>query len=214
MNTVSKKKTMLACLLAAALGASTCAGGLLLKADAESVGISSLVAVTGDAQVETAPRQYKLKNNSNDGKPAGTAVGDTGLYVASTKDDSADGYTVALNGIFTGSVGMQIAFPGEGFWDGSYREAVMTVTSITDPEETFQLHLDDVWGMYAYVTFEYGEETLTRSRSKYYGDSFDQVTGADNADWLYYKNTSDYFFPVMGVFQDAGSQADPRRDYS
>ncbi len=36
MNTVSKKKTMLACLLAAALGASTCAGGLLLKADAAS----------------------------------------------------------------------------------------------------------------------------------------------------------------------------------
>ena len=212
MNTVSKKKTLLSCLLAACMGLSAFAGGMLLKADAESIGISSLVTVTGDAQVEATPRQYVLKNNSNDGKPAGTAVGDTGLYVASTKDDSADGYTVALNGIFTGSVGMQIAFPGEGFWDGSYREAVMTVTSITDPEETFQLHLDDVWGMYAYVTFEYGEETLTRSRSKYYGDSFDQVTGADNADWLYYKNTSDYFFPVMGVFQDAGSEADPRRE--
>ena len=175
---------------------------------------ADLVTVTGDAQVEETPRQYVLKNVSNDGKPAGTAVGDTGLYVASTKDDSADGYTVALNGIFTGSVGMQIAFPGEGFWDGSYREAVMTVTSVTDPEETFQLHLDDTWGMYAYVTFEYEGQTLTRSRSKYYGDGFDQVTGADGADWLYYKDTDSYYFPAMGVFQDAGTAADPRRETS
>ena len=175
---------------------------------------ADLVTVTGDAQVEETPRQYVLKNASNDGKPAGTAVGDTGLYVASTEDDSADGYTVALNGVFTGSVGMQIAFPGEGFWDGSYREAVMTVTSVTDPEETFQLHLDDTWGMYAYVTFEYEGQTLTRSRSKYYADPFDPVTGADGADWLYYKDTDSYYFPAMGVFQDAGTAADPRRETS
>ena len=175
---------------------------------------ADLVTVTGDAQVEETPRQYVLKNASNDGKPAGTAVGDTGLYVASTEDDSADGYTVALNGVFTGSVGMQIAFPGEGFWDGSYREAVMTVTSVTDPEETFQLHLDDTWGMYAYVTFEYEGQTLTRARSKYYADPFDPVTGADGADWLYYKDTDSYYFPAMGVFQDAGTAADPRRETS
>ena len=175
---------------------------------------ADLVTVTGDAQVEATPRQYVLKNASNDGKPAGTAVGDTGLYVASTEDDSADGYTVALNGVFTGSVGMQIAFPGEGFWDGSYREAVMTVTSVTDPEETFQLHLDDTWGMYAYVTFEYEGQTLTRARSKYYADPFDPVTGADGADWLYYKDTDSYYFPAMGVFQDAGTAADPRRETS
>ena len=127
MNTVSKKKTLLSCLLAACMGLSALAGGLLIKADAESIGISSLVTVTGDAQVEATPRQYVLKNAGKDGTEAGSAVGDTGLYVASTEDDSA-GYSVALNGIFTGSVGMQIAFPGEGFWDGSYREAVMTVT--------------------------------------------------------------------------------------
>ena len=213
-NTIGLKKKLLVCLLAAAMGASAVTGGVLLDASAESVALTNLVTVTGDAQVQTAPQQYKLKNNGKDGTPAGTAVGDTGLYVASTKDDSADGYTVALNGIFTGSVGMQIAFPGEGFWDGSYREAVMTVASINDPAEQFQLHLDDVWGMYAYVTYDYEGQTLVRSRSKYYGDPFDPVTGSETGDWLYYKDTDSYYFPVMGVFQDAGTKADPRRETS
>ena len=218
MNTVSKPKKLLVCLLAAAMGASALAGGMLLNANAAEVGISSLVTVTGDAQVESAPKQYTLKNDG-DGTPAGTAVGDTGLYVTSKNDDSADGYSVALNGVFHGSVGMYLAFPGEGFWEGNgnYREAVMTVTSVTDPEETFQLHIDGSYGTSGYVTYEYEGQTLTRSRSQYYGSDFDSQTGEDRvisiddgSAYLYTKS-SHYFYPLVANFQNAGNDAGPTR---
>ncbi len=217
MNTVSKPKKLLVCLLAAAMGASALAGGILLDANAEAVGISSLVTVTGDAQVESAPKQYTLKNDGDDGTPAGTAVGDTGLYVTSTNDDSADGYSVALNGVFHGSVGMYLAFPGEGFWDGTYREAVMTVTSVTDPDETFQLHIDGSWGTTGYVTYEYEGQTLTRSRSQYYGSKFnsqtgeDEVISIDDSSAYLYTKSSHYFYPIIGNFNSAGSDANPAR---
>ncbi len=217
MNTVSKPKKLLVCLLAAAMGASALAGGMLLDANAEAVGISSLVTVTGDAQVESAPKQYTLKNDGDDGTLAGTAVGDTGLYVTSTNDDSADGYSVALNGVFHGSVGMYLAFPGEGFWDGTYREAVMTVTSVTDPDETFRLHIDGSWGTTGYVTYEYEGQTLTRSRSQYYGTNFnsqtgeDEVISIDNNSAYLYTQSSHYFYPIIGNFDAVGSDADPAR---
>ena len=171
---------------------------------------SELVTVTGDAKVESAPKQYTLKNTAQDGTPAGTAVGDTGLYVTSTKDDSA-GYSVALNGVFTGSVGMYVAFPGEGFWNDSYREAVMTVTSITDPEETFQLHIDGSWGTSGYVTYEHEGQTLIRSRAKEYKAPFNQETGEDAADWLYTKSP-DYMYPIMSNFDAASTDASPMRN--
>ena len=205
------KKTLCVFALAMVMAVSFACGSLLIKANAATVTITDLVTVSGDGKVMAGPQQYTLKNNGNDGTAAGTKVGDTGLYVQSTQDESLDGFSVELNGIFQGSTGMYVSFPGEGFWDGSYREAIMTVASISDPSEKFQLHLDDVWGMYAYVTFEYEGQTLTRSRSKYNGPDYNAETGAETLDYLYYKNTGDYFFPVMGAFQDGGSTADPRR---
>ena len=212
MNTFSAmKKRLLVLALSMAMAVCFVSGVVFMDAGAQTTSISDLVTVSGDGQVMTEPQQYTLKNNGNDGTVAGTKVGDTGLYVQATQADSAQGFTVALNGIFQGSTGMYVSFPGEGFWDGSYREAIMTVASISDPSEQFQLHLDDVWGMYAYVTFEYEGQTLTRSRSKYNGPDYNAETGAETLDYLYYKNTGDYFFPVMGAFQDGGSTADPRR---
>ena len=194
--------------LAMAMAVSFISGALFIRAKAEAIGIADLVTVSGDAELKTEPQQYVLQEAGADGTAAGTPVGDTGLYVASAAD--SEGYTVELNGIFTGSTGMKVAYPGEGFWDVAYRETTITVASITDPKEQFQLHLGGQWGMLPKVTFEYEGQTLTRSRDKYYGDSFDASTGEDNADWLY-KEGPNYVYPLLGGFQNAGSAADPTR---
>lgn len=217
-TTFGLKKKVLVCLLAAAMGASALAGGVMLDARAEGVSISSLVTVTGDAAVEAAPRKYQLKDppKGEDGQEGDAAVGDTGLYVAATELDSPEGYSVALNGVFTGSVGMKVSFPGEDFWKAyPSREAVMTVTSVSDPTESFELHLEGDWGMLAYVSFDYGaqrEQTLIRARSIYNAENYvEDGYENENLEWLYTKGEN-YFYPVMGGFETEGSVADPRRE--
>lgn len=220
-TTFGLKKKVLVCLLAAAMGASALAGGVMLDARAEGVSITSLVTVTGDAAVEAVPRQYQLKDppKGADGQEGNASVGDTGLYVAATELDSPEGYSVALNGVFTGSVGMKVSFPGEGFWKGDhhpYREAVMTVTSVSDPTESFELHLEGEYGMNAHVSFDYGaqrEQTLIRARSRYNTENYVQ-DGYENDDqeWSYTKITENYFNPTMGCFETEGNAADPRRE--
>ena len=75
---------------------------------------------------------------------------DPGLYVAAPEDKSLP-YGVTLNGIFTGSTGIKAYFPGEGFW-GPMTETVVTVASVANPDDSFQVHVGGQWQRYGYVT--------------------------------------------------------------
>ena len=212
-NGIGLRKKVFVCLLAFAMCISMLAGGMLIKANAASVSVTDLVTVTGDAQAESAPRKYKMNGTQDE-------VGDTGLYIASQANGA--GYTVNVNGIFTGSVGMQIAFPGEGYWsNGIYRKAVITATSITDPAETFDLILEGSWGTEASVGFEWEGTQLYRTRGAYTGSGYTSdenklygredegllYTGAEGANYLYHKSDSSYFFPTTGNFADTNVSA-------
>lgn len=151
-QTIGLKKKTLVCLLAAAMGASALAGGILLDANAAEVSTTALVTATEGATV-------------TGGKSYTTAAEDfttsEGLYVAAPEDKSLS-YGVTLNGIFTGSTGIKAYFPGEGFWN-PMTETVVTVTSVANPDDSFQVHVGGQWQRYAYVTYDWNGQTLYRS---------------------------------------------------
>ena len=151
-QTIGLKKKALVCLLAAAMGASALAGGMLLNANAAEVSTTALVTategttVTGGKSYTTAAEDFTTSE---------------GLYVAAPEDKSLS-YGVTLNGIFTGSTGIKAYFPGEGFW-GPMTETVVTVTSVANPDDSFQVHVGGQWQRYAYVTYDWNGQTLYRS---------------------------------------------------
>lgn len=151
-QTIGLKKKALVCLLAAAMGASALAGGILLDANAAEVSTTALVTATEGATVKGAGT-YTTKD--------GTYTTDPGLYIAAPEDKSLS-YGVTLNGIFTGSTGIKAYFPGEGFWN-PMTETVVTVTSVANPDDSFQVHVGGQWQRYAYVTYDWNGQTLYRS---------------------------------------------------
>ena len=209
---VDLKRKLLAIALTMVMAISCLFGVLFIRVNAAEIAISDLVTVSGDAIVKGVPQQYVMKNDGDDGTLAGTSVGDTGLYIESTKADSA-GYTVALNGIFTGSTGMMLAFPGEGFWNGQMRSVIITVSSLSDPNETFDILFEGEWGMNATVAYEWEGQTLYRSRSQYNGNNYDSTTGEEDQVWRYQK-AEHFFYPAAGCYNTAGTTADPRRTAS
>ena len=151
-QTIGLKKKALICLLAAAMGASALAGGILLDTNAAEVSTTALVTategttVTGGKSYTTAAKDFTTSE---------------GLYVAAPEDKSLS-YGVTLNGIFTGSTGIKAYFPGEGFWN-PMTETVVTVTSVANPDDSFQVHVGGQWQRYAYVTYDWNGQTLYRS---------------------------------------------------
>ena len=193
MNTVSKKKTLLSCLLAVCMGLSALAGGLLIKADAASADAADLVTVTGGATV-TAAKSYTTT--------AGDYTTPKGLYIAAPSDKSLS-YGVELNGVFTGSTGIKAYFPGEGFW-GTTAQTTITVTSVADAGETFQVHIGGEWQRYAYVTYDWDGETLYRTVNSY----------ADNGTYYYREDNvkdigSAQYLPIQGWVESDGGRLEP-----
>ena len=154
-NSMGLKKKLLIGVLTAALCASTCAGGLLIEANAASADAVDLVTVTGGATV-TAAKSYT------------TTAGD---------------YTTAY-------------FPGEGFW-GTTAQTTITVTSVADAGETFQVHIGGEWQRYGYVTYDWNGETLYRTVNSY----------ADNGTYYYREyNVKDIGSAQYLPIQDAGGR--------
>ena len=189
MNTVSKKKTMLACLLAAALGASTCAGGLLLKADAATAPVSSDKLFTVEEGVNVLPvSQYQTAD--------GTSVGDTGLRFQSTNDEA---FTIEFNGVFHRSFGMYWSAPADGWVDGG-ASVVFEIAEFGNPENKFEIHYagkyqSSAWVEYDYTNAEGQSETLYRSygfnynghsRMVYSKDVIDGCCNLESLDLLYF----------------------------
>ena len=187
IDSMGLKKKLLIGVLTAALCASTCAGGLLIKANAEGANAADLVTVTGGATV-TAAKSYTTT--------AGDYTTPAGLYVAAPADKALS-YGVELNGIFTGSTGIKAYFPGEGFW-GATAQTTITVTSVADAGETFQVHIGGEWQRYGYVTYDWNGETLYRTINSY----------ADNGTYYYREdNVKDIgaaqYLPAQGHMSDA-----------
>ena len=164
-QTIGLKKKALVCLLAAAMGASALAGGILLDANAAELSTEDLVTVT-NATV-TPNKKYMLN--------AGTERGEAGLYVAPATENTP--YQTDINGVFNGSFGMKFRFPGEGFWyqEGvnTTAEIVVSVSSIAVPDAKFEIHLGNKSQTFAYVTYDWQGQTLYRSRYSRWNDDFD-----------------------------------------
>ena len=179
MNTVSKPKKLLVCLLAAAMGASALAGGMLLNANAEAVDLQvkseDLFTVSEGVNV-LSESQYELKSEVG-GQPAGTKVGDTGLRFQSQNDEA---FTIELNGIFHRSFGLDWAAPADGFLSGTtadtLAEVVFEIAEYGNPDNKFEIHYAGYWQSSAWVEYDYtnkeGEtETLYRTYGLAYQDT-------------------------------------------
>lgn len=156
MNTVSKKKTMLACLLAAALGASTCAGGLLLKADAADLQVKS-------ADLFTASQGVNVLSASQYERPTGEKS-EVGLRFQSQNDEA---FTIELNGVFHRSFGLDWAAPADGWVEGG-AEVIFEIAEFGNPENKFEIHYKGLWQNTAWVQYDYTNaegqsETLYRT---------------------------------------------------
>lgn len=190
-QTIGLKKKALVCLLAAAMGASALAGGILLDANAAEVSTTALVTategttVTGGKSYTTAAEDFTTSE---------------GLYVAAPEDKSLP-YGVTLNGIFTGSTGIKAYFPGEGFWN-PMTETVVTVASVANPDDSFQVHVGGQWQRYAYVTYDWNGQTLYRSidSSAAFDTYYYTESGVKNIDAVQY-------LPIQGNMSgDAASR--------
>ena len=183
MNTLARSKRMLLVLaLAMAMAVSFVCGALFIRAKAEALNTAELVSVP-EGTAET--KKYTMQGDSGDGSvTAGTEVGKAGLYI-DVPEDNANGYKVDINGVFTGSVGFKVRFPGEGWWNEYNKEVVVTVTSVTDPSATFQIHLGGYYQQYGYVTYEWEGQTLYRT-----------AESSNRADWGYpgYFEYEEYFY--------------------
>lgn len=192
-NSMGLKKKLSIGVLTAALCASTCAGGLLIEANAEGADAADLVTVTGGATV-TAAKSYTTT--------AGDYTTPKGLYIAAPSDKALS-YGVELNGIFTGSTGIKAYFPGEGFW-GTTAQTTITVTSVADAGETFQVHIGGEWQRYGYVTYDWNGETLYRTVNSYASESTyyyqeSNVKNTGNAQYL----------PIQGWMESDGGRSEP-----
>ena len=195
MNTAANlKRKLLAIALTMVMAVSCLFGVLFIRANAESVNTTDLISVSNGASVE-ASKKYTLKNEVS-GNPAGTQVGQAGLYVNAPEDPQAD-YTVDFNGVFTGSFGMKIHFPNEGYWN-HYKKAVFTVTSATDSSVFFTVTLERQYQQWGYVNYIWNGQTLWRTANSYADSStlYYTESGCKNAG-------SAQYGPFMGHYSDS-----------
>ncbi len=197
------KKRLTVFALAMAMFASILCGVLFIGARAENMSTANLVTVSDPSTVTPAKKYTMLANSTNNTAQAGEEVGGAGLYI-DVPEANAGGYNVDINGVFTGSAGFKVRFPGEGWWNDSSKEVIVTVASVSDPASRFQIHLSGPWQQYAYVTYEWAGQTLYRTADTY-----------DRTDWGYpgyfdyekyhysYAACADYnliYLPVIGNF--------------
>ena len=208
------KKRLTVFALAMAMFASILCGVLFIGARAENMSTANLVTVSDPSTVTPAKKYTMLANSTNNTAQAGEEVGGAGLYI-DVPEANAGGYNVDINGVFTGSTGFKVRFPGEGWWNDSSKEVIVTVASVSDPASRFQIHLSGPWQQYAYVTYEWAGQTLYRTADTH-----------DRTDWGYpgyfdyekyhysYAACADYnliYLPVIGNF-DAEASSD--REFS
>ena len=194
------RKRLLVFALSATMTGAVLGGSLLVKTSAETsepLNTAELITVSDDAVVRTAAK-YVLENDVGE-YPQGTEVGQAGLYVEAPRNDNASDnpYTVDINGVFTGSFGMKMHFPGEEYWD-TYKKAVFTVTSVKDPTVSFTVNLERKYQQFGYVNYMYNGEMLWRTQNSY----------KDNNTYYYAENlckdaNNSQFGPFMGHYDDS-----------
>lgn len=181
------KRKLLAIVLTMFMPIFCLCGVLFIKANAEEISVTSFVSVSEGATAE-ANKSYTTKDTSY--------TSASGLYINAPQDKTL-GYTVEFNAIFTGSTGMKVYFPGEGFWSIT-NELVFTVASVSDPDSSFEIHIGGTWQHYGYVKYNWKGEYLYRT-----------INSHANSDIRYYtengvKNTnSAQYAPVPGHFNDS-----------
>ena len=144
MNTVTKTKKLLVCMLAAAMGASAFAGGLLLDASAaELQPVAPEALFTTSQGVNVLPAsQYETSE--------GTAVGDTGLRFQSENDEAV---TIDVNGVFHRSFGLYWTAPADGFVPGG-AEVVFEIAEFGNPDNKFEIHYAGQWQSSAWIEYD------------------------------------------------------------
>ena len=206
MNTFSKPKKLLVCMLAAAMGASALAGGMLLNANAAEGQVESKALFTASDGVTVSPASQYEKSD-------GAKVGDTGLRFQSQNDEA---FTIELNGVFYRSFGLDWSAPADG-WISGGAEVVFEIAEFNNPDNKFEIHYNGLWQSSAWVEYDYtnaeGEtETLYRtyglgyqssSRMVYSKEIIDgSVNSPDGSDLL--------FYPTLTANENAKARTDIR----
>ena len=173
---IGMKKRLLVAALAMAMVVSCVCGLFSIGANAADEGAfdtAQLVTVTaGDATVSAATAYKKVNSEQT--------LGDAGLYIASQTMNTP--YAFNINGVFKGSAGMKFRLPAEGYWDdgdSDGTEVVVTVRSISSPDDAFEIHFVEKAFTVAYVEYERQGQTLYRSRHTRWSAEY------DGGDYLY-----------------------------
>ena len=154
------KKRLTVFALAMAMFASILCGVLFIGARAEAFTASSLI--TAGAGVTVTQGDADAKYTMADG----TQVSNPGLFIETAAANSA-GVGFSLNGIFTGSLGLEMWSPGENL-AGIQKNLVITVASVADPDTYFEVYMEGSDRLTGYV--KYVEDGVAYYRTKQYGD--------------------------------------------
>lgn len=171
------KKRLTVFALAMAMFASVLCGVLFIGARAEAFTASSLI--TAGAGVTVTQGDADAKYTMADG----TQVSNPGLFIETAAANSA-GVGFSLNGIFTGSLGLEMWSPGEGFY-GVNKGIAITVASVADPDTSFQVYIQGTQGQTGYVVYNHNGTSLYRTQ-----EFTDRTTVPDEAERKYYYEQS------------------------
>lgn len=191
MNTFSKPKKLLVCMLAAAMGASALAGGMLLNANAAEGQVESKALFTASEGVTVTPAsQYELKSDvevdNEDGEKetlfAGEKVGDEGLRFQSQNDGA---FTIDVNGVFFHSFGLEWSAPADRWVDGG-AEVVFEIAEYGNPDNKFEIHYAGPYQSGAWIEYDYTDrDGNTQTLYRTYGYSYNINQGTDQPEkWV------------------------------
>lgn len=156
--------------------------------------------------------------------PAVSRLGTRGMLIAPQElGNGTNTYKFSFNGVFKGDTNILWSVPGESGTAGETKRVVFTVTSVSNPQDTFRVVWQSPWQSTNYVEYTYpGRDgvsfrTLYRAADPTYNTNGDDVQGI-----VYYalasdggalgggdSNTKIQYAPQMGVLDWGGTAAEP-----
>lgn len=188
-------------------------------------GVENLVSLGAGVQATPAVQYVAGGTFTESGTtPAVSRLGTRGMLIAPQElGNGTNTYKFSFNGVFKGDTNILWSVPGESKTAGETKRVVFTVTSVSNPQDTFRVVWQSPWQSTNYVGYTYPgrdgavPQTLYRAADPTYNTNNDDVQGI-----VYYalasdggalgggdSNTKIQYAPQMGVLDWGGAAAEP-----
>ena len=195
------------------------------KTAGEANDVKKLVSL--GAGVQATPAVQYVKGGTfteSSASPEASRLGTRGMLIAPQElGNGTNTYKFSFNGVFKGDTNILWSVPGESKTAGEAKRVVFTVTSVSNPQDTFRVVWQSPWQPTNYVEYTYPgrdgavPQTLYRAADPTYNTNGDGVQGI-----VYYALASDggalgggdsnmkiQYAPQMGVLDWGGAAAEP-----